>query len=190
MSLTRHSSSSPFAHFHLWSVVPLSPPVPSPHFPPCSDIPPSYFLHCTLLYSVLHFSAWFLTACLPTPFNSSLFQSYSGISLPVFLFFLPVSKGQLYIPTFDLPVLRWLFLLCSSFPPCFQHASHVAPLLIFQVLLWCCPYLFPFFPMLQWDWVAYFPWEPVTTHTIPCITSLSPVHSILLGLLDHWKWDQ
>jgi hypothetical protein len=82
-------------------------------------------------------------------------------------------------------VLRWLSLLCSSFPPCFQHASLAAPLLIFRVLLWCCPYLFPFFPVLQWDWVAYFPWEPVTTHTIPYITTLSPVHSILLGLLDH-----
>jgi hypothetical protein len=144
----------------------------------------------SLLYTVLHFSAWFLTACLPTSFNSSLFQSYFGISLRMFIFFPPLSKGQLYTPAFDLPVLGWLSLLCSSFPPCFQHASLATPLFIFRVLLWCCPYLFPFFPMLQWESVADRPCEPFTTHTIPYITTLSPVHSILLELLDCWKWDQ
>ena len=155
MSLPCHSSSSPFVHFHLCSVMPLSPAVPSPHFPPCPDIPTFFLIFFTvprrsssLLYCMLPFSAWFLTACLPTCFNSSLFQSYSGISLPVFLFFLPVSKGQRYIPAFDLPLLWWLSLLCSSLPPCFQRVSLAPPLLIFRMLLWCCPYLFPFFPML------------------------------------------
>ena len=75
------------------------------------------------------------------------------------------------------------FPLVSSMPP-FLH-----PFSFFR-----CYYgvalISSLFSTLQWEWVADRPCEPVTTHTIPYITALSPVHSILLELLDCWKWDQ
>jgi hypothetical protein len=40
------------------------------------------------------------------------------------------------------------------------------------------------------DWVRYFPWKPITAHTVPSLITHPSVPDILLGVLDPWKWDR
>lgn len=47
----------------------------------------------------------------------------------------------------------------------------------------------PLFVILKHDCLTYFPWEPFTAHTIPNITTLTPVSSITLGLLGPLKME-
>lgn len=44
-----------------------------------------------------------------------------------------------------------------------------------------------FFVVLEHDYLTYFPLEPITAHTIPSITALTPDSGIPLGLLGPWK---
>ena len=55
-------------------------------------------------------------------------------------------------------------------PPMFSGPPLSAPHFIFLSLFPTCPLALLFLTMLQPDWIAYFPREPITALTIPNIT--------------------
>ena len=147
-----------------------------PHFPPCPDVLPFLLIsfpvprQSSLPYSVLHFSTWFLTACLPSSFNSSLFQSYSGISIPVFLFFYTqhlisqcLDGSPSYLLHFPLFSSMSHLLHLFSFFMCYSVVALISSLFSHAPVRLCC--------LLSLR-TSYHPEHPLCNNTFTC-----PQHS-------------